>query len=224
MNARASIHDHGSSSNRPIFRMSTDSSQRESREDQEDLKKIGAFLAGDQTAFEFLFDKYRERVFNVAFRFVRNKDDALEVTQDVFIRAYQALEKFKTDSKFYTWLYRIATNRAIDYLRTRKAKPAISASVLDDAVGSEGSSFTDRIADTRTPDPSEHSQRHEIAQGILAAVEELTEKHRVVFLLHAVEQLAYKEIAEVVGCSIGTVMSRLFYARKKLQELLKDYT
>lgn len=201
--------------------MSKDASQRA---DHEDIERISAFLAGDDTAFEFLFDKYREKVYGIAFRFVRNKEDALEVTQDVFIRVYQGLAKFKTDSKFYTWLYRIATNRAIDYLRSRKTHPAITASTLENAAGDDAGSFTDRVADTRAVDPSENAQRREMADCVLAAVDQLSEKHRAVFVLHAVEQLAYKDIAEVVGCTIGTVMSRLFYARKKLQGLLKEYT
>ena len=96
-----------------------------SASDAEDLERVQAFLRGDAQAFEFLFDKYREKVFGIAFRFLRNKEDALEVTQEVFLRVYQGLAKFKTDSKFFTWLYRIATNRAIDVLRSKKARPTV---------------------------------------------------------------------------------------------------
>ena len=221
MHLTAQQHEQRRSTPGPILTMSKDASQRA---DHEDIEKISSFLAGDESAFEFLFDKYRERVYGIAFRFVRNKEDALEVTQDVFIRVYQGLAKFKTDSKFYTWLYRIATHRAIDYIRSRKAHPAVTASTLESAAGDEGGSFTDRGPDSRAVDPSETMHRREMEHNVLAAVDQLSEKHRAVFVLHAIEQLAYKEIAEVVGCSIGTVMSRLFYARKKLQDLLKEYT
>ena len=182
--------------------------------DLEDIEKIQEFLAGDSRAFEFLFDKHRERVYGVAFRFVKHQEDALEITQEVFIRAYQGLAKFKTDSKFFTWLYRIAVNRAIDHIRSRKARPSVEMPHGEDG------SLADRVANTRSVDPSVTLERKETAARLLEAVSRLSEKHRAVFVLHAVEQLSYKEIAEVVDCSIGTVMSRLFYSRKKLQQFL----
>ena len=91
--------------------------------DNEDILKVKAVLAGDEAAVEFLFEKYRQRVYGISFRFVRNREDALEVAQEVFLRVYQALEKFKTDSKFFTWLYRITVNRSIDFTRSRKSRP-----------------------------------------------------------------------------------------------------
>lgn len=184
--------------------------------DLEDIQKIQEFLAGDTTAFEFLFDKYRDKVYSVAFRFLKHQEDALEITQEVFIRAYQGLGKFKTDSKFFTWLYRIAVNRAIDHIRSRKARPSV------EMPQSEEGSLADRVANPRSVDPSIALERKEVAGKLFEAVSRLSEKHRAVFLLHAVEQLSYKEIAEVVDCSIGTVMSRLFYSRKKLQQYLAE--
>lgn len=184
--------------------------------DAEDIEKVREFLAGNPRAFEFLFDKYRERIVSVAYRFVSNKDDALEITQEVFLRAYQGLPKFKTDSKFFTWLYRIAVNRSIDALRHRKARPTVELPGSRDDDGGGG----EVLSHPRARDPAQTAEDHEIGAKVLEAVERLSEKHKSVFLLHAVEQLSYKEIAEVVGCSLGTVMSRLFYARKKLQEEL----
>ncbi|MBI4583315.1 MAG: sigma-70 family RNA polymerase sigma factor [Planctomycetes bacterium] len=172
-------------------------------------------MSGKETAFEFLFDKYREKVYAVAFRFVRDKEDALEIVQDVFLRAYQGLAKFKTDSKFFTWLYRITVNRAIDLLRSRKSRPAVELAARE-----EQDNFEANIADPRSCDPAALFDQKETGRLVLNAVSQLSDKHQAVFLLHAVEELSYKEIAEVLGCSIGTVMSRLFYARKKLQELL----
>ncbi len=184
--------------------------------DQEDLQKVREFLNGDTSSFEFLFDKYRERIHSVAFRFVKDKEDALEVTQEVFIRAYQGLEKFKTDSKFFTWLYRIAVNRSIDFIRSRKARPTVEMPHTEDGP------LSAHIADQRIEEPSVNTERKEISEHVLEAVNMLSEKHRAVFLLHAVEQLSYKEIADIVGCSLGTVMSRLFYSRKKLQQHLEQ--
>jgi len=182
--------------------------------DAEDLTQVKKFLAGEDAAFEFLFDKYREKIYRIALRFVRNKEDALEITQDVFLRVYQNLEKFKTDSKFFTWLYRITANRAIDFARSRKshATKEVSQSYLETQEQLPGRSSTE--------DPSTSVQERELEDKLAQAVESLPEKHRVVFVLHAKENLSYKQIAEVVQCNIGTVMSRLYYARKKLQSQL----
>ena len=193
--------------------------------DAEDLEKVRAFLSGDAQAFEFLFDKYREKVFGIAFRFLRNREDALEVTQEVFLRVYQGLAKFKTDSKFFTWLYRIATNRAIDVVRSKRARPTVelgdrrSSSTRGDD-GAPDLGLAEAIPNPKSVDPSKVVEDRELEENLLEAVDKLSSKHRSVFLLHAVEQLPYKDIAEVLGCSIGTVMSRLFYARKKLQQHL----
>lgn len=183
--------------------------------DAEDLAKVQEFLKGSPRAFEFLFEKYREKVFRIAHRFVRNKEDALEVVQDVFLKVYTGMPRFKTDSKFFTWLYRIAVNRSIDFTRARKARLAVEADpgVLESQV---------RTLPGRAPerDPLEIAQEKELDEKVAVAVQSLSEKHRTVFLLHASENLSYKEIAEVMQCSVGTVMSRLFYARKRLQEIL----
>ena len=182
--------------------------------DAEDLARVRELLQGDSRAFEFLFEKYREKVFRIAHRFVRNKEDALEVVQDVFLNVHTGISRFKTDSKFFTWLYRIAVNRAIDFTRARKARATVDADheVLESQEKLPGRS-TERS-------PIELAQERELDEKVALAVQSLSEKHRTVFLLHAAENLSYKEIAEVMKCSVGTVMSRLFYARKKLQEIL----
>ena len=188
------------------------------RADEEDLTTVGEFLDGDQRAFEHLFDKYREKVFNIAYRFVRNREDALEVTQEVFLRVYLALPKFKTNSKFFTWLYRIAVNRAIDFTRSRKAQPTVGLDAL--TLDSWAETSTGRPA---TVNPVELAQEKELRERLREAIDMLSPKHRAVFVLHAGEKLSYNEIALVLGINIGTVMSRLFYARKKLQEILMGF-
>jgi len=187
--------------------------------DSEDRKKTEEFLAGDRRAFEFLFDKYRERVYGIAYRFVHDKEDALEITQEVFLRVHQGLAGFKTDAKFFTWLYRIAVNRSIDFARARRTRRMVEL----DAGEAEGGSLADTLAHPASEDPADLAQKKELAAKVSSAVETLSPKHRAVFVLHSMENLSYKEIAEVVGCSIGTVMSRLFYARKKLQRQLAEY-
>jgi RNA polymerase sigma-70 factor (ECF subfamily) len=184
--------------------------------DEEDLARVRDYLGGNGAAFDFLFEKYREKVYRIAYRFVRNKEDALEVTQDVFLRVYTSIKGFKTGSKFFTWLYRITVNRAIDFTRQRKSRGVqeIEPAILE----AEGRPLPGRSG---VRDPSELAEERELDEKLSQAVEGLSAKHRAVFVLHTTEELSYKEIAQVLGCSIGTVMSRLFYARRKLQEALQ---
>lgn len=186
--------------------------------DEEDLRKVEEYLAGESRAFEYLFGKYREKVYTVAFRFVHNKEDALEITQEVFLRVHQGLGSFKTDSKFFTWIYRITVNRAIDLVRSRKSRRTVP---LEGAVEG-GRPLGEVLPDPQSSNPSDLLVRKELSESLFNAVESLSAKHRMVFVLHAIENLSYKEIAEVVGCTLGTVMSRLFYARRKLQQILAD--
>jgi RNA polymerase sigma-70 factor, ECF subfamily len=183
--------------------------------DDEDIRKVEEFLRGDSKAFEFLFDKYHDKVYSIAYRFVRNKEDAMDVAQEVFLRAYLALGSFRSGSRFFTWLYRIAVNRAIDVTRRRKVLPI---------PGSESFDLERWAGDSRrrAPSPLEVAQEREIEERLAEAVARLSPKHRAVFVLHASENLSYREIADVLDCNIGTVMSRLFYARKKLQQMLAD--
>ena len=184
--------------------------------DEEDLARVREFLGGNGRAFEFLFEKYREKVYRIAYRYVRNKDDALEVAQDVFLRVFTGIKGFKTSSKFFTWLYRITVNRAIDFTRQRKSRATqeMETAILE----AEGSPLPGRSG---SRDPSDLAEERELDEKLTRAVEGLSPKHRAVFVLHTTEELSYKEIAQVLGCSIGTVMSRLFYARRKLQEALQ---
>ena len=182
--------------------------------DHEDMRNVRAFLAGDASGFEALFDKYREKVYGIAYRFVRNKEDALEVTQEVFLRVHLGLKRFKTNSRFFTWLYRITVNRAIDFARSRKTQPLI---------GLDAAAFEAGAAPGRGPapaGPAEAAEERELEEKLQEAIAALSPKHRAVFVLHASEDLSYRQIADVLGCNIGTVMSRLFYARRKLAEFL----
>ena len=201
----------------PIVRETSSVPMRETWDlsDSEDIENVNGFLAGDQQAFENLFDKYRSKVYNIAYQFVRNKEDALEVTQEVFLRVFLGLKQFKTRSRFFTWLYRIAVNCSIDFTRSRKIQPLVGI----DSVKFESG---DHLRHGQVPDPVDKAQERELEEYLAQAIECLSPKHRAVFVLHASEKLSYKQIAEVLGCNVGTVMSRLFYARKKLQEFLSN--
>jgi len=168
----------------------------------------------DAEAFGELYERHRERVYRIAYRFVHNKADALDLCQEVFVRAYQSLPNFQRKAKFTTWLTRIANNACVDFCRLAKLR---RAGELDE----EGVKEDLRRPGVRpSPKPSEGLEREEIREAVDAAIEELSPDHRAVFVLHSVEGLTYEEIATTVGCPIGTVMSRLHYARKHLQGIL----
>lgn len=171
-------------------------------------------MAKDAEAFAQLYERYRDRVYRVAYHFVHNKADALDLCQEVFVRAYQALAGFRGQSRFSTWLLRIASNTCIDHCRAAGVR---KASELDEqfVVGDE------RVPGSKEPfNPAQGLERKELRAALDAAMARLSPEHRAVFVLHAVEGMSYKDIAEAVGCPIGTVMSRLHYARKRLQGLL----
>jgi RNA polymerase sigma-70 factor (ECF subfamily) len=187
------------------------------RSKAEDSGWIDRALKGDGAALASLFEKYREKIYRTAFGYLHDKDDALDVTQEAFIKAFRSLAGFERESGFYTWLTRIAINLSID-LRRRKARK--KATLLEDFMdGDVRPSSQASVA----PDPARGVVDEELRERYLAALERLTEKHRTVFVLHTVEGMAYKDIAATLEISIGTVMSRLHYARKHLQELLADY-
>lgn len=174
---------------------------------------------GDSSAFDELVTRYRTKIFAMIYNMVRNEEDAWDLAQDGFFKAWKSIGRFKGQSSFYTWLYRIVMNVTIDWLRKKRVH---TDREFDDEVGLreiEPGSVT-----TPGADPLPHQKLHhdEIRRRIDEAVAKLSPDHRAVILLKEVDGLQYQEIAEVMDCSIGTVMSRLFYARKKLQGMLKD--
>src|ERR1051325_8480608 len=186
--------------------------------DVDEHELIARCQRGDLTAYEPLVNKYRERIHAQAFNLTRNADDAYDLCQETFVKAWKSLKNFRGQSSFYTWLYRITTNLGIDLIRSREKNPMTP---FDDAI--------EKI-ETEEKKPSAHQQlpsddvlRKELGAAIDAAIGKLTSEHREVILLREFEGLDYKEIAQTVGCSIGTVMSRLHYARANLQKTLKQY-
>ena len=179
---------------------------------------IRATLEGDEEAFRELMERYKGRAFGVAVGIVGNGDDALDVVQDSFIKAYYKLKEFRSGSNFYTWFYRLLVNQAIDRWR----KSARSAEVpLDESWLSEEDSPPDAFTYPRTPE--DLARNRELGDALQRAIASLPEYHRAVIVLREVEGMAYDEIAKTLGCSVGTVMSRLHYARGKLKEALKPH-
>jgi RNA polymerase sigma-70 factor (ECF subfamily) len=185
----------------------------------DDIALVRRCQKGDALAFEQLVIKYRSKVFSMIYGMVQNEQDAWDLAQEGFIKAWRSIHRFKGQASFYTWLYRIVTNVAIDSLRRKGFKK--TAEFDDHIAASEVEPGSKTVP---TPDPLPHHglEREEIRQRIEQAISRLSPEHRAVIVMKEIEELQYNEIAEALGCSIGTVMSRLFYARKKLQTLLKD--
>ena len=176
---------------------------------------------GDKEAFRELVERYQRKIVAVAVGMVHNYEDALEIAQETFVKAYENLDKFKGESSFYTWLYRIVVNRAIDFQRRERRHPTVALEEQSVSGGSmEG--YEDILKEERRTDPYHQVKAREIGDRVSEAINELTPDHKAVILLREVEGLSYDEISRVMQCSKGTVMSRLHYARKKLQKKLKD--
>ncbi|RLG07031.1 MAG: RNA polymerase subunit sigma-24 [Thaumarchaeota archaeon] len=187
------------------------------KEREPDELLVKRFQKGEIEAFDELFRRYRRRVYEIAYRFTRNVDDALDLTQEIFLKVFKSLGTFKFQSSFYTWLFSTARNYCIDYLRHRRVKRV----ELQENMPSSSPDYLFRGA--RVPPPSERIEREELRKAIEKAIESLPPKQREVFILRHYEGLQLKEIAEIVGKRIGTVKANLFHATRKLAEMLRPY-
>lgn len=190
------------------------------REAEEDRALISQAQSGDHAAFRKLVDRHQRRAFAIAVGLVRDENDAREIVQDAFLRVFKGLGTFEGGSSFFTWLYRIVTNLSIDLMR----KPGRRAAELD-----EGRDFNDDtegdlalVSRIDGADPMDVVRRKEVAARIQSALDGLPPYHRAVILMREVEGLSYEEMAEAMGVSKGTIMSRLFHARQKMQKALAD--
>jgi len=186
--------------------------------ERSDGELVRASRRGDREAFRELVERYQRKVVSVALGMVHNPDDALEIAQETLVKAFENLANFKGESSFYTWLYRIAVNRAIDLQRRERRHPTVP--LEDENVSGDG--YQDTLKEERLGDPYQETHAREIGDRVKEAINELTPDHKAVIILREVEGLSYDEIGRVMQCSKGTVMSRLHYARKKLQKKLKD--
>jgi RNA polymerase sigma-70 factor (ECF subfamily) len=191
------------------------------REAEEDRVLIERAQAGDTGAFRRLVERHQRRAFAVALALVRDENDARELVQDAFLRAYKSLSSFQGSSSFFTWLYRIVTNLSIDLMR----KPGRQVSSLEEARldSDEGASLEPPfVSRPEHADPSDSVRRREIGARLKAALDALPSYHRAVIVMREVDGLSYEEMALAMDVSKGTIMSRLFHARQKLQRALAD--
>lgn len=171
---------------------------------------------GDKAAFDLLVRKYQQKVLNVIMRYVRDPDEAQDVAQEAFIKAYRALPRFRGDSAFYTWLYRIAINTAKNMLVSRGRRPP--GSDVEVEVAEQLDSGT-RLKDRSTPESYIHEE--EVMRAVKEAMDALPEDLRTAIMLRELEGMRYEEIAEAMSCPIGTVRSRIFRAREAIDKKLK---
>ena len=174
---------------------------------------------GDLGAYDELVQRYQERIYATVYHMTSNHEDANDLAQESFIKAFQALKSFKGGSSFYTWLYRIAVNKTINHLKQRKNRIHMSLNDLDFNAEHD----PDLVALISDKTPRREADLTELQEKLNTALMKLSEPHRLVVVMHDVQGYSHDEIAKVMKCNIGTVRSRLFYARQQLQAWLSDY-
>ena len=185
----------------------------------EETELVKRARKGDLAAYDTLVRRYQERIYATLYHMTSNHEDANDLAQEAFIKAFQALRSFKGGSSFYTWVYRIAVNKTINYLKQRRNRLQMSLDDLD--VNAEHD--PDLVALISDKTPRREVALAELQEKLNAAMQKLSEPHRLVVTLHDVQGLSHEEIAEIMDCNVGTVRSRLFYARQQLQAYLSDY-
>ena len=185
----------------------------------EDLVLVQNAQRGDVSAYDELVRRYQERIYSTIYHMTANHEDAVDLAQETFIKGFQALRSFNGDSSFYTWVYRIAVNKTINFLKQRKNKSHLSLNDLDFNAEHD----PDLVALVSDKTPRRDAGLTELQEKLNAAMQKLSPPHRLVVTLHDVQGLAHEEIARIMDCNVGTVRSRLFYARQQLQAYLSDY-
>ena len=185
----------------------------------DELALVARAREGDLGAYDDLVRRYQERIYATVYHMTSNHEDANDLAQEAFIKAFQALKSFKGGSSFYTWVYRIAVNKTINFLKQRNNRTQMS---LDD-IDFHAEHDPDLVALISDKTPRRDLNLTELQEKLNAAMQKLSESHRLVVTLHDIQGLSHEEIAKIMGCNIGTVRSRLFYARQQLQGYLSDY-
>lgn len=186
---------------------------------QEEQALVTRARQGDLTAYDSLVQRYQERIYATVYHMTSNHEDANDLAQETFIKAFQALSSFKGGSSFYTWIYRIAVNKTINFLKQRKNRFQMSLNDLD----ANAEHDPDLVSLVSEKTPRRELNLAELQEKLNEAMQRLSEVHRTVVTLHDVQGLSHDEIAEILECNVGTVRSRLFYARQQLQAYLSDY-
>ena len=192
--------------------------EAESANQISDEALLNRMQAGDEAACEELVRRYQSRIYSLVYNMVGNREDAEDLVQDIFVRAFRNIGTFQGRSRFYTWLYRIAINLTINFLKRPARRGKLSLDDVD--LGIERDRTFVEMVSRRTP--ATDMRISELQERLNKALQKLSDKHRTVVVLHDIEGIPHQEIARMLRCSAGTVRSRLFYARRRLQEELKD--
>ncbi len=190
-----------------------------STDSDEDRQLVKRAQAGYLPAYDELVRRYQQRIYATVYHMTSNHEDAADISQETFIKAHQALKSFKGDSSFFTWIYRIAVNKTINFLKQRKNKIHMSLNDLD--LNAEND--PDLVALVSEKTPRRDLNLSELQERLNEALSKLSEVHRLVVTMHDIQGLPHEEIGKVLGCNTGTVRSRLFYARQQLQAFLSDF-
>ena len=188
----------------------------------DDLTLVRRAQGGDAEAYDELVRRYQRQIYGVTYHMTSHHEDANDLTQEAFVKAWQALKSFKGDSSFFTWLYRIAVNRTLNHLKQRKFRDSKHGMSLND-LDVDAEHHPDIVALASDKTPRRAVVLEELKEKLNAAIQCLSENHRIVVTLHDIQGLPHDEIAKVLGCNTATVRTRLFYARQQLQGILSDY-
>jgi RNA polymerase sigma-70 factor (ECF subfamily) len=209
--------------NQPLSSASKSEELQDGSSSKGDHDLVQRVQAGDSAAFRTLFDKYHRRAFAVAMGVVKNQDDALDAVQEAFVKVHKNIHKFQGTSSFYTWLYRIVMNVSIDHVRKKSRRKSLD---FDEYALHEQSTVAGDgalLPKVTNANPGKAALRKELGSAIQTALAELPEHHRAVIVLREIEGMSYEEMADALEVPKGTVMSRLFHARKKMQAALAPY-
>jgi RNA polymerase sigma-70 factor (ECF subfamily) len=209
--------------NQPLSSASKTEEASEGSSKKGDHDLVQRVQAGDSKAFRALFDKYHRRAFAVSMGVVKNQDDALDAVQEAFVKVHKNIHKFQGSSSFYTWLYRIVMNVSIDHVRRTSRRKNLDFDERALHEESEVAGDGALVPHVTNANPGKAALRRELGGAIQAALQELPEHHRAVIVLREIEGMSYEEMAAALEVPKGTVMSRLFHARKKMQAALAPY-
>jgi RNA polymerase sigma factor (sigma-70 family) len=185
---------------------------------QSDEQLVARVQGGDASAFDGLIERYKARLYSVIYNLLANHDDAADLSQETFLKAFKSIGSFKSKSNFYTWLYRIGVNSALNFIKKRK-DGHFSLNELDP--GLEEDPYIKELSSKENTE--QVLDRQELQEKLNEALQKLSEEHRAVVVLHDIEGMKHQEIAKVLGCTEATARSRLFYAHQQLQALLANY-
>ena len=205
--------------NEALKTKSGEAPRAEEQQGEDDLVLVKRAQRGDVSAYNELMARHQDKIYGLIYNMTGNRQDAEDLLQEVFLKGYKVLKRFKGKSSFYTWIYRIAINRTINFRKKRQRRAALSLHEMDGAVEADPA----YIELSSKESPFRDASLSELQEKLNAALQTLSEKHRVVVVLHDIQGVPHEEIGNMLGCSSGTVRSRLFYARQQLQAELSEY-